>query len=115
MKTTKKAKKEASKKEVKKSKKEKKVAKTRASKDGKFKSVRHLMETLFAKNKNMEKEVADKMVAKEFPDSAWAKNLKKKDSIGSHFPWYKNHIVSHREFTTIDVPAWAKGGAKIKK
>lgn len=82
------------------------------SKSGKYVSTRNLMEHLFAKNKDLDKDVADKIVKREFPDGAYAKRVKKG---GSHFPWYKNHIVHRREFKTIDPPKWAKGKmAKIK-
>ena len=99
--------------EKKHSKKEKKERVARPkSVSGKYTSTRNLMEILFAKNKDLEKEVADKLVKKEFPDSGYAKRLKKG---GSHFPWYKSHIVHHLEFNTIDKPKWAKGTmAKIK-
>lgn len=95
------------------SKKEKKERVARPkSVSGKYTSTRNLMEVLFAKNKDLEKEVADKLVKKEFPDSGYAKRVKKG---GSHFPWYKSHIVHHLEFNTIDKPKWAKGAmAKIK-
>ena len=74
----------------------------------KFKSVRHLLETLFAKNKNTTKEEAKKAVKKSFPDSKYLRTAK------THYPWYKSHIVNHGEFVTIDPPKWAMGGPRIK-
>ena len=75
---------------------------------GKFKSIRNLLETLFAKNKDLSKEDADVAVKKHFPKSQWVK-------VGTHFTWYKSHIVNRGEFLTITAPKWASGGAKIKK
>lgn len=85
------------------------VAKTRASVSGKYKSIRHLLENLFARNKDLTTELALPHVKKEFPKTGFV------SSPSAHFAWYKSKIVSHREFTTIDPPAWAKGrSAKIK-
>ena len=78
------------------------------SKSGKYRSVRHLLETLFSKNKELTKEEARAAVKKEFPDSKYLRTTK------THFSWYKSHILNHREFVTIDPPSWAKGGPKIK-
>lgn len=78
------------------------------SKSGKYKSVRHLLETLFFKNKELTKDEAKAVVKKEFPDSKYLRTTK------THFSWYKSHILNHREFVTIDPPSWAKGGPKIK-
>lgn len=113
VKKEKKVKKIKTEKKTKKVKKEKKERRHRVSKSGKFKSTRHMMEVLFAKNKNLTKEEANKAVSKEFPNGAWAKRMK----VGkkSHFPAYKTRIVSHCVFKTINPPSWAKKhGAKIK-
>lgn len=61
---------------------------SRISKSGKFKSIRHLMENLLAKNKKLTFEKANESVLKEYPDSKF-NNV--------HFSWYKNKIVSHGE------------------
>lgn len=86
--------------------------KQRASKNGKYKSIRNMMEILFAKNKELTKEEADKAVMANFPTSGWAGRIK----IGrSHFPSYKTRIVSHCMFKTMAAPAWAKKtSAKVK-
>lgn len=82
--------------------------KSRASKSGKYKSIRHMMETLFYKNQNLTADDAMKIAKKEFPDSKYVES-------GNHFTWYHTHIVNMKEFTVIEPPKWAKGGAKIKK
>ena len=104
MKTKKSIKKATAKKATKKTDK-----KSRASKSGKYKNIRHLMETLFAKKKDMELGDALPLIKKEFPNSAFT------DNPNTHFAWYRSKIVSHREFTIVSAPAWAKGGAKVKK
>jgi hypothetical protein len=99
--------KKSDKKDEKKKKAKKTERKSRASRSGKYKSMRHMMEAMFYKNQNLTSDEAMKMVKKEFPDSAYVKS--------NHFPWYHTHIVNLREFTVIEPPKWAKGGAKIKK
>lgn len=79
------------------------------STSGKYKSVRHLLEMLFAKNKDLARDEAKAIVKKEFPDSKYLRTTK------THFSWYKSHIVGHGTFITIDPPAWTKGGPKVKK
>lgn len=80
---------------------------TRLSKSGKYKSVRHLVETIFARKKDTTAEAMEKEVKKEYPQSAF--------TAKTHYPWYKTRIVNRREFVTdVKVPKWAKGGAKIK-
>jgi len=86
---------------------EKKIEKkTRVSRSGTYKSIRHMMETMFYKNQDFSSDEAMKIVKKEFPDSAYVNS--------NHFPWYHTHIVNLKEFTIIEPPKWAKGGAKIK-
>lgn len=98
------------KKVAKKAKASKKSSKARMSVSGKYKNIRALMETLFAKNKEITMDQVIPHVKKEFPGSAFTKNP------NVHFSWYKSHVVAHREFTTMDAPAWAKGSsAKVKK
>ena len=77
-------------------------------KTGKFKSIRHLLETLFAKNKDLTKEEGDIAVKKHFPTSRWV-------TFDSQWGSYFTRIRSHGEFKTITAPKWAQGGAKIKK
>ena len=103
--------KKTSKKEEKKVKKSKKAALvSRESKSGKYKSIRHLMEVLFFKDKELTKEEALKIVKKEYPGSGFA------EERSNHFSWYHTHIVNLREFVVIEPPKWANGGgAKIKK
>jgi hypothetical protein len=83
---------------------------SRISKSGKFRNLRHLVETLVAADKNISKEKVDAAVKKEFPDSAYITN-----SSGSHWPWYKCHIITKGHFTQIDTPSWAKGLDKKPK
>ena len=67
---------------------------------GKYKSIYHLHEVLFSKNKDADFDTVFAVVKKEFPKSAYAKN---------HFSWYKSHIVSHGEFRFEPMPKWSKG------
>jgi len=83
---------------------------SRISKSGKFRTLRHLVETLIAANKDISQEKVDAAVKKEFPDSAYITN-----SSGSHWPWYKCHIITKGHFTQIDAPSWAKGLDKKPK
>jgi hypothetical protein len=79
------------------------------SKSGNFKSIRHLMEVSFAKNKDLTKDEAIAIVKKEFPKASFIINPT------SHFGWYKSHIVGKYEFKHVDAPKWTKGvRAKIK-
>lgn len=71
------------------------------STSGKYKSVRHLMEILFKKNKSITNEQAKKIVKKEYPNSKYLK------SNTTHFPWYRTHIAHRGEFKTIEPPEWA--------
>lgn len=74
---------------------------------GEHKSVRNLIECQFAKDKNTTSEEMMKLVKKEFPDHKYC--------VSNHYPWYKTHIVSRNEWTTIEAPKWAKkSSAKIK-
>jgi hypothetical protein len=85
--------------------------KTRMSKSGKFKNLRHLIETVFAKNKGAEKKDIDKIVKVEYPGSAFLK-------VGpqnTHFNWYRAHIVGKGEFTQVPAPSWAKDIDKSPK
>ncbi len=103
------AKKKATKKTKKSATKKKGTAKksTRLSKSGKYKSTRHLVESLFAKKKDMSAEDMEKAVKKEYPKGAF--------TAKTHYPWYKTRIVNRGEFVTeVKAPKWAKGGAKIK-
>lgn len=84
--------------------------KSRVSKSGKFRNLRHLVETLIAANKDITQDKVDAAVKKEFPDSSYITN-----PTGTHFPWYRCHIVNHGRFTQIDTPSWAKGLDKQKK
>ena len=77
------------------------------STSGKYKTIYHLLETMFAKNRELTAEKAMIAVTREFPQSAYVKS--------DHFPWYKTHIVSRGEFRFVKRPAWATGViAKIK-
>jgi len=88
---------------------DKKAVAKRESTSGNYKNIRHLMETLFAKDKGLTKEDAIKSVKKEFPESAFL------EKTASHFGWYKNKIVSHNTWVSVEPPAWSKGPrAKIK-
>ncbi len=75
------------------------------SASGKYKNVRHLMETLFKKNASTLYDDTEKTVKKEFPMSKFAK--------GDH-AWYKNKIVSHNEWRHVEPPKKVPT-AKIKK
>lgn len=77
------------------------------STSGNYKSVRNLCEQQFAKNKDTSSDEMMKLVKKEFPTHKYC--------ISNHYPWYKTHIVSRNEWTTIDPPAWSKKpSAKLK-
>lgn len=70
---------------------EKKTRVQRAkSTSGKYKSVRHLMEVIFAKNADMAYDKIEAHVKKEFPSSKFQK---------THYSWYKNQIISHSRTT----------------
>ena len=77
------------------------------STSGSYKSVRNLIERTFAEKKDTTSEEMMKLVKKEFPDHKYC--------VSNHYPWYKTHIVSRNEWTTIESPKWAKKiSAKIK-
>ena len=79
------------------------------SKSGKYKSIRHLMETAFAKNMEMTKAEAIEVVKKEFPNASFLVNPT------SHFGWYKSHIVSKGEWKHVEKPkSKVKAVAKMK-
>lgn len=85
----------------------KKVGPRPKSTSGNFKSVRNLIETTFAKNKDTSSDEMMKLVKKEFPTHKYC--------ISNHYPWYKTHIVSRNEWTTVEPPAWSKKPtAKLK-
>ena len=74
---------------------------------GEHKSVRNLIECQFAKDKDTTSDEMMKLVKKEFPDHKYC--------VSNHYPWYKTHIVSRNEWTTIEAPKWSKKpSAKIK-
>ena len=74
----------------------------RTSVSGKYKSVRNMMEILFAENKDISEDDVWDILIEEYPESSWVVN----DS--NHYPWYKSTIVSNKEFTTIDPPKWTE-------
>jgi len=77
-------------------------------KTGQFKTIRHLLESMFTKKEGLTKDEGDAAVKKHFPTSRWV-------TFGSQWGSYYNRIHQHREFTTIDPPKWTKGAmAKIK-
>lgn len=83
-----------------------KAAKTKKTKEpgphtstsGAYKSIRHLMETLFAKNKNITQEAFIKAVVKDYPGA----QVKGKES--KYFKWYHNQIVNHKDFRIVTMP-----------
>jgi len=85
VKVTKKAEKKVTKKAATKKAATKKVS-SRISKSGKYSSIRNLMESLFAKNKEVSFEDALKTVKKEYPNSKFNKQ---------HFGWYRTQIISY--------------------
>ena len=68
-----------------------KKASTRISKSGKFKSIRHLMESLLSKTPKLEYKKAEEAVLREYPNSKFK---------ATHFGWYKNKIQTHKETKT---------------
>ncbi len=77
------------------------------STSGNYKSARNLIESMFAKNKDASSDEIMKAMKREFPSHRYC--------VSNHYPWYKTHIVSRNEWTTIDPPAWTKKPtAKIK-
>lgn len=74
----------------------------RTSASGKYKSVRNMMEILFAKNKKITEDEVWPIVVKEYPESSWVIN----DT--NHYSWYRTTIVSNKEFVTIDPPKWTE-------
>lgn len=82
--------------------------KSRISKSGKFKNIRHLIETLAIEDRAVSQDKVDAAVKKEFPDSSYI--LK-----GNHWPWYKCKIITKGEFTQMPSPLWAKNASKQPK
>lgn len=78
-------------------------------KGGKYKSIRHLLESMFAKKEGLTREEADAAVKKFFPTSRWV-------TFGSQWGSYNTRIHNRHEFVTMDPPKWAKKKhvAKIK-
>lgn len=97
------AKKVVSKKVVKKE----KAAKRPQSKSGKYKNIRHLLETLFHKNPNLTSEEAMQEVKKEFPGSKYV--------ASNHYPWYRTHIISKNEWVHFDKPKTKMAKIKTQK
>jgi hypothetical protein len=81
-----------------------KERKSRISKSGKYKSIRHLIETLIKEDRNTTKEKVDKIVKQEYPTSSYITN-----PTGSHWSWYQTHIAHRGRFTIITAPPWARG------
>jgi hypothetical protein len=79
-----------------------KKGRSRLSKSGGFKSIRHLLEEIFAKNKNITRAEVIKQVKIEFPDSKLVTEEKP-----TNFSWYVNFIVKQKEFKCITPPKWA--------
>ncbi len=77
------------------------------STSGNYKSVRNLIERTFAEKKDTTSEEMMKLVKKEFPDHKYC--------VSNHYPWYKTHIISRNEWTTVEAPKWSKKPtAKLK-
>ena len=62
---------------------------TRISKSGKFKTIRHLVESVFKKKPGISYDSMEKFIMKEYPSSAFNK---------SHFTWYKAKIIRNDEW-----------------
>lgn len=80
---------------------QKRKKKKRASESGKYFSLRNLMEMLFAEDPNIDDLAILRRVAAEYPESKMAQG-------SYHQAWYRTHIVSKKEFKTIELPEWAK-------
>jgi len=89
----------------------KKEESTRESKTGKYTSFRHMVEAVFYKNREASVDDVIAIAKKEYPGCSFLTGGR----TSKRFGWYKSHIVNHGEFTTVEAPKWAKGGAKIKK
>ena len=82
---------------------------SRISKSGKFTSIRNLMESLFAKNKEVKFEECLKIVGKEYPASKFNKQ---------HYGWYRTQIISYdghkpkAKAKKVDTKAKTKTAAK---
>ncbi len=67
----------------------------------KFKSIRHLAESLFSKNPNLTVQQWKQTMQKEYPKS---------ESAGikcyGHFCWYRHHLVLQGRFRCIERPSW---------
>jgi indole-3-glycerol phosphate synthase len=91
----------------------KKEVRSRESKTGKYQSMKHLAEALFAKNKELTREQFIAEVKKEYPNSPALENEAR---MQEHYGHYRHFVVNRQEFTIVPRPAWAKGArAKIKK
>lgn len=77
--------------------------KAKTSISGDFKSIRHLLETLFAKNKNITRVEAIKHIKKEFPTAKIATEEKP-----INWNWYITFIIKKKEFKCIPPPLWAQ-------
>lgn len=64
----------------------------RLSKTGKWNSVKELVFDLLEKNPNIRRQVVEKEVMKEYPNS----NFVSKDGKKSHFPWYKHNFLKKK-------------------
>lgn len=83
------------------------------SKSGKYQSIRHLAEVMFAKNKDISREEFVKNLVEEYPISTAAESEQRGRE---HYAKYKNMIVSHNIWLVIEEPKWAKKpGKKSKK
>jgi hypothetical protein len=71
------------------------------STSGKYKSIRHLAEVLFAKNPDLTIEQWKKAMMKEYPKS---------ESAGikcyGHYCWYRHHLALQGRFRYIERPSW---------
>ncbi len=77
--------------------------KNRMSVSGTFKNIRHLLEEIFATNKNITRTEVIKQVKIEFPDSKLVTEDKP-----VNYAWYTNFIIKKKEFKYISAPKWAK-------
>ena len=75
-----------------------------------------MMESLFAKNKEMAAEDIIAAVKKEYPGCSFLTGGRTQKRIG----WYRSHIVHKGEFPAhtklgLAIPKWASSGPKTKK
>ena len=59
------------------------------SASGEYRSIRHLVETLFAYDPNYPKEKMEAVVAQEYPQALFATK--------NHYYWYRNKIIKRGE------------------